>query len=195
MVLSLSFEGRCMVGRLMLRMIVSFLLLAALSTMAEAQLAELQPGTRVRVRGADIAGRLQGVVLTRVGDSLTIARPSGPPLPSTIGTLSQVEISRGKSRGRGALRGLIWGAGIGAVFGLIPVDDAECDRDPSAYGCGSRAESMVLSALGGSMIGVPIGAIIGVERWVPLSMPARISLSVAPGREGVRVSLPVGAPR
>ncbi len=154
-----------------------------------AQLAELQAGTRVRVRGSDVAGRLQGVVLSRSGDSLTVSRPNGPPIPLAFSSVSRVEISRGKSRGRGAWRGLLWGAGIGAVLGLVPTDDPECDRDPDAFGCGSRAESMVLTAIGGSVIGVPIGAIIGVERWETLTIPARVSLGSSHGRRSLQLGI------
>lgn len=154
-----------------------------------AQLAELQPGTRVRVRGSEVAGRLQGVVLSRSGDSLTVSRPTGPPIPLALSALSRVEVSRGKSRSRGAWRGLLWGAGIGAVLGLVPTDDPECDRDPDAFGCGSRAESMVLTAIGGSVIGVPIGAIVGVERWETLELPLRVGLSRAHGRNGLLLGI------
>lgn len=153
------------------------------------QLAELQPGTRVRVRGSDVAGRLQGVVLSRSGDSLTVSRPNGPPIPLSLSTVSRVEISRGKSRSRGAWRGLLWGAGIGAVLGLVPIDDPECERDPDAFGCGSRAESMVLTAIGGSIIGVPIGAIIGVERWETLTIPVRVGLSRSHGQSSLQFSM------
>lgn len=100
--------------------------------------------------------------------ALTVSRPNGPPIPLALSAISRVEISRGKSRSRGAWRGLLWGAGIGAVLGLVPTDDPECDGDPEAFGCGSRAESMVLTAIGGSVIGVPIAAITGWsagKRW------------------------------
>ncbi len=166
------------------------ILLASLSARPiAAQVAELQPGTRVRVRGSDVAGRLQGVVLSRSGDSLTVSRPNGPPIPLVLSAMSRVEVSRGKSRGRGAWRGLLWGVGIGAVLGLVPTDDPECDRDPDAFGCGSRAESMALAAIGGSVIGVPIGAIIGVERWETLAIPARVSLRSSDGRRSLQLGI------
>lgn len=83
---------------------------------AHAQMESLIPGVRVRIRApGSVSGRLTGTVLTRTSDSLSIATESGVPLHLPLSRLTAVEVSRGKSRSMGAMKGALWGAGVGAL--------------------------------------------------------------------------------
>ncbi len=86
------------------------LLASVVATAAHAQLAELTAGTKVRVRAPSaVAGRVTGVVLSRGADSLMISRENATPVTLTLAALTSLEISRGNSHGRGAVKGALWG--------------------------------------------------------------------------------------
>lgn len=167
-------------------------LLVAASAPLDAQPVEVVPGTRIRVQSSALAGRVDGVVISRTVDSVAFTRPGAPPVSVPWTSITQLDVYRGKSRSRGALRGVIWGGGIGAVMGLIPASDAECAQDPGLVGCGSTGAAMVQMALGGAAMGALIGALIGVQDWAPLTMPTRTALVVVPQRAGAGIGMRVG---
>jgi len=72
---------------------------------AAAQLIELQPGARVRVRAPGVvAGRLEAVVIARSGDTVTLTTPRGAPIPVPLGAITAAEVSRGRRVRVGAVR-------------------------------------------------------------------------------------------
>lgn len=77
------------------------------------------------------------------------------------------------------VRGALFGAGIGAVAGVILASTLE-PSDPD------RKYSRPLSGLVGAALGAGIGALIGsrftTEGWVPVPLPR--GLSLVPGRSG-----------
>lgn len=156
---------------------------------AHAQLAELQQGTAVRVQGQGIAGRMKGIVVSRTADSVTFARASSTPITVPIAVLTTVEVSRGKSRGAGAVRGLLWGAGIGGALGFVPTDDPYCEVVPDSPSCLTTAESVVSLAIGGGLLGAGIGALIGRERWSKMTMAPRVTVLPLTHGVGVRVAM------
>ena len=81
-----------------------------LAAPANAQLLELQPGARVRIVAPTVlGGKLEGTVVGRKGDTLSIVPRNVAPVDIPISALSRVEIYRGKSRTAGAKKGLMWG--------------------------------------------------------------------------------------
>src|SRR5215831_4456027 len=90
---------------------------------AEAQLApfvELQPGTRVRIQAPGIVpGRLEGTVVARTRDSVTLTRSRGAPIPVPLAGITAAEVSRGRSHRHGATTGLAWGASVGLAVGML----------------------------------------------------------------------------
>ena len=153
---------------------------------AEAQLAELIPGVHVRVRApGSLAGRFAGTVVARTADSLTIASDEGVPVQLPLSRLTAVEISRGQSRSKGAMKGMLWGGGIGLAAGLISDSGQEnCTRD-----CILRSEMIGYGLLGGIMWGAGIGAIVQSERWERLDLPVRTALLRTRGGPTVVVSI------
>ncbi len=154
------------------------LLVALVATPVEAQLAELTVGTKARVRAPSVVvGRLTGIVLARGADSVTMSRENATPVTLPLAALTSLEISRGKSHGRGAWKGALWGGGIMFGLGLIlPME--ECTDSATTRRCepGSRGESAVFGAVGGATIGVIVGAIVGSERWERAALPLRVGV-------------------
>ena len=127
-------------------------------------LAEVQPGARVRVEAHGIvAGKYVGTVLSRRGDTLTLGNPSGTPVVLPLGSIGSLEISRGKSRTAGAIRGMLGGAPIGAALGIFGV-----------------AEVFAAFTAAGVLWGAGIGAIVGRERWERFDLPRRTALLIGP---------------
>ena len=174
------------------------LLVACTALAAKAQFPEVQPGVRIRVvaPGA-VAGRFKGTVLQRTADSLVVGAPNTMPLHIPIARITELEISRGKSRGKGALRGILWGAPIGAGAGLVSMSAINsCDvRYPGTLNrpctdatSGDKARWVLLSTVSFSLWGAGIGALIGREDWASYDIPQRTSLLVKPRQVGLSVS-------
>ncbi len=166
---------------------------------AHSQMAELQPGVRVRIRApGEIAGRLTGVVVARSADSVTITRSGGTPVAVALAKLSTLDISRGKSRSRGALRGTLWGAAVGLGLGAIaPITTETCAAGSARCEPISRGEFVQLMVLGSVVWGAGIGAIVGSERWDSAMLPTRVAL-LPPTRgqsSGIMLSWAVGGGR
>jgi len=160
--------------------------LSAQSVVVSGQWAEVQPGARVRIQSPGIvAGRLVATVLARTTDSLTVASPSSAPIAVPMAKITSIEISRGKSHSLGAIRGVEWGAPIGAALGLATMTLLGCD------GCGDigydRAGYVGLSTLSGVFYGSIIGAIVGRERWDAFDLPRRTSLGITTGGAALAV--------
>jgi hypothetical protein len=158
---------------------------------AEAQLAslaEFQPGTRVRVQAPGVvAGPLEATVVARSRDTVTLTRQHGGPISVPLGAITAAEVSRGRSHGDGAVKGLSWGAGAGLVVGLLSaiVYDARsdaCGLEPCENDL-SPGEVVAGGFLTGAVLGAGIGAIAGSERWERLTIPTFVALR--PNRVGL----------
>ncbi len=167
---------------------------------ASAQLNELQPGARIRIRApGEIAGRLTGVVTARTTESVTITRPNAAPLAVPFSKLTSLDISRGKSRLRGAGKGTLWGVGSGLLLGLISSPPSTCTNYWAPGSCTppSRGEFMGTMVLGSVIIGAAVGAIVGSEVWDSAVLPSRLAL-LPPTRTqstGIMVGWPIGRTR
>jgi hypothetical protein len=151
-------------------------------------LAEVQPGARVRVEAPGIvAGRYVGTVLARSADTLTLGNPSGAPVALPLGAIRSLEISRGKSRTTGAVRGMMWGAPIGAALGIFGIATAE-----ECTGCFESvgdAEALAAFTIAGLLWGAGIGAIVGRERWERFDLPVRAAFRAGPRSMALAVVL------
>ncbi len=156
---------------------------------AEAQLTNLVPGVRTRIRApGTVSGRLTGTLMTRTSDSLSIATEQGVPLQLPLSALTSVEVSRGKSRSRGAMKGALWGGGIGLLVSLLP-DPSNTSEENCTTDCFSRGEFVAYAVISTALTGAVIGAIIQSESWDRLEVPVRTSLMRTRGGPTVVVSL------
>lgn len=171
---------------LVCRTLAGLLLLAAPLC---AQQAELRPGARVRLSApGTLAGQQTGTVLERSTDSLLFATPNGTPTRLALAALERVEVSRGRSRSRGALKGTAWGAGIGIGLGLISVAAGnECSALDSV--CPTDTELVTSTIVGSAVIGVIIGAIVGSESWQKLRAPRQGSMRPVIDRSHVGLTI------
>jgi hypothetical protein len=176
----------------MRRSLPSFLvlLLLTVTSAAGAQLAELQPGARVRIQAPGIvAGRYTGTVLARTADTLSIGSPNTAPVRIPVDRITSAEVSRGSSRGLGALQGLKWGVPIGLAFGVLLAASSDNPDDLYCNGfdnCGTsdshfRTEMIIGGLFSGAFWGAGIGALVGRERWERFNATPRTSFDVRHG--------------
>lgn len=170
----------------------ALVLVAIAAAPVHAQLAELQPGARVRIEAPGVvAGKYVGTVLSRSADTLMLGAPNASPVAVAIDRITSAEVSRGSSRLLGAGRGIMWGVPIGLGVGVLAAissdnpDDLYC---PYSSGCGGRTSGsykaglIVGGAVGGAAWGALIGALVGRERWERFDVAPRTSLDYLDGR-------------
>ena len=133
--------------------------------------AEIQPGTRVDVLVRDTSRQvwvvppqqsIRGTVTALAGDTLRLR------VPHTSGTLaiSRADVRHLRrslgvpNRGESAARGLVGGAVLGALYGLILRSTERSD-----WGERTTGDAALLGAGIGAGIGVVTGAIFPTERW------------------------------
>jgi hypothetical protein len=138
-----------------------------------------------------VAGRYEGTLLSRTADTLKLGSPNGAPVAIPIARLTSIEVSRGKSRTAGALRGIMWGAPIGLAAGVLSASAVTGD----CVGCTddySKAGWIGLSTLSGVLWGAGIGALVGRERWEVFQLAPRTSIGLSTNGVmlGMRLSLP-----
>ena len=153
---------------------------------AQAQYAEAQPGTRVRIEAPGIvAGRFEGTVLSRDNDMVRVGSPSATPVDVPINRITSFEISRGASRWAGVRRGAVIGIPIGLAFGLIAASgdaDSRMYWDAGGRDTASRGAIVAYSVLAGAFWGGVVGALIPKERWEPFALTPRTGFDSRRGR-------------
>jgi hypothetical protein len=164
---------------LLLATVLLSMLARPLAAQGSLAVAEVQPGARVRVEAPGIvAGKYVGTVLSRTADTLTLGSPAAAPVKLPLRAIRSLEISRGKSRSAGAVRGMMWGVPIGIALGAFAVATADdCD---ACFEATSDAEGFVLFAASGVLWGAGIGALVGRERWERFDLPVRTAFRVGP---------------
>jgi hypothetical protein len=148
---------------------------------ADAQITSLVQGVRARVRApGSLRGRVTGVVVSRTADSLSLATEIGVPIQVPLAGLTAVEISQGRSRTRGAMKGALWGGGIGALSGLFS-DSGSADA--------SRGEVFAAGVIGGVIVGAVIGAFVQSEQWERIDLSVRTAVLPTRGGAAAVVSI------
>lgn len=160
--------------------------LSAAASSARAQHTEVQPGARVRISAPGIvAGRYVGTVLTRSADTVELGAPGTSPIKVPLARITSIEVSRGSSRALGAGRGVLWGAPIGLVVGVVAA--AGTDSDPYCFDYCSTSGSykagiVAASTVAGALWGAGIGALVGRERWERFEIAPRTSFDARSDR-------------
>ena len=125
--------------------------------------------------------------LVGIDDQYLMMRLSrtGQTLKLPAGRVTRLEVSRGGTRGKAALRG----AGIGALsLALIAGTAGSCSGRSSCFL--DSGASAALGAVSGTVWGALIGLSIGGERWRPAQVP-RVQVGVMPlprGGAGVKLA-------
>jgi hypothetical protein len=148
-----------------------FLLLvlgAPLGAQSAQPMGELHPGARVRLDAPGVVSdKFTGTVLSSSADTFTVANPSTVAVTVPMAHITSLEVSRGKSRSAGAVRGLMWGLPIGLALG-IPYSGGGQKQGCST--CDSPAAIVAYTGIAGAVWGAGIGALIGREKWVRLQL-------------------------
>ena len=115
-----------------------------------------------------LPGRFKADVVSMDEDSISLSiGGDGDPIVVPRSIIEKLEVSRGRSRSKGAALGLGVGLAVGAIIGLASGDDEECPvNDPTVVDCTKTGgNSAGKDALFGAAAGALAGAIIGVQRW------------------------------
>jgi hypothetical protein len=141
------------------------------------ELTLVKPGMRVRLWNPDSIGyRRPGTLQRLTADSIFITRADGVVVGRDVAGLDGIEISRGRSRGAGALRGAVAGFGVGGV--LLPLSGLT--HRPEG-GLDFKTLVKPTNYLIGAAVGTVIGGLSGVERWkrVAAATPEELAASAA----------------
>ncbi len=165
------------------------LVLVLLAPHAQAQLVEAQPGARMRIQAPGIvAGRYVGTVISRTADTLVLGSPTSAPVRVPVSRITSAEVSRGNSRGLGAVQGLKWGVPIGLAVGVLLAagtsnpDDQYCIDNCGQTDSEYKRNIIIASLFSGAFWGAGIGAIVGHERWERFDITPHTSFDVRDGR-------------
>ena len=149
-----------------MRQLSLYLLLGA-SAGAAAQLPSLPVGQRIRVDMDLPRARVAGALISQTDDSLFIAYQNARRSIESS-TIVRISASSGKSRPRGAMRGLKVGAVIGGGLTLLVFGSGYLVASRRADDIPALAGWTVGGTLTGAVYGTLIGAAIGAERWTPV---------------------------
>lgn len=134
---------------------------------AHAQYTEARVGERIRFEAPGVfTGRHTGTVLRRTTDSLLVGSPDAPPVGVALARIARLDVSRGRSAGAGAKRGLLIGAGVGGVAGLVyTIELLSEESGPRDLAILILPLAVVTEAALGGAVGSAIGAIVKREVW------------------------------
>jgi hypothetical protein len=168
---------------------ILILALLAFARPSHAQLTEAQPGARVRLEAPGIvAGRYEGTVLARNGDSLRVGGPNSQPMTIPIDRLTSFEVSRGTSRSLGAKRGVVWGSAVGLIIAAVALPSLQnCDYCSNTSG--DLTSFVLYMTASSALYGAGIGALIGRERWERFDLAPRPVTGMRAGRPSIGLSL------
>jgi len=137
-------------------------------------------GSRVRIVSPILGDQRQtGFVAASTADTLVFRPAARDASPIAIATpnIARIEVASGthSRKAKGALVGLLIGAGAGALIG------AAAYKKPKPCGCirlfeDSRGSDAAIAGFLGGLVGAITGAIIGsrqTDSWVPVAVPRR----------------------
>jgi hypothetical protein len=156
----------------------------ALPILAQAVSAQagLREGVKVRIYAAG-EPRVTGVVQSVTQDSLVVlAEPGATSFAIARSAISELEVSRGRSRAAGAKRGARWGA-LGGLAGALAVM-VTAGEEPDAPSPVAIAVLVVAEYAG---VGALIGALVKAEQWDAVN----VRPSIAYGHGGITLGFVV----
>ena len=154
-----------------------------LSQMSPAEAPRLDAGSRVRIAAPVFGGNKRvATVVSATGDSLVLRQGVSTNYQSVAKSdITGLEVSRGTytRKGKGALWGLLIGAGAGAALGYVSYKEPTCQGFEcwgEMWGPTSKGSSAGFGAAVGGILGAGVGALIGMrstESWVPATVGAK----------------------
>ena len=135
-----------------------FLLACATATAAGQT---VQPGTHVRLRAPEfLVGRYTGSYIGHSSDTLFFRNAKRGSMRLPAGAVTHLQVSAGKSRRRGSLRGALWGGAIlGALSGLFS-SDTSINTERVALG-----PYVLRGAVNGAVFGSIVGVFVPARVW------------------------------
>jgi hypothetical protein len=157
---------------------------AGISQVSQPDLIRVDTGSRVRI-AAPVFGpeKRVGTVVSLTRDTLVLRQGAGIAFqPVATSEITALDVSSGTHtrKAKGALWGLVIGAGSGAILGYTLYKEPKC-RD-EGFGCiiligpDSKASNAAFSAVGGGLLGMLIGTLFGMqatETWTPGTIGAK----------------------
>ena len=141
----------------------------------------LVPGSRVRVSSVSSKVVLIGRLVAVSGDTLAVL-PSGLGFPETVRlddrTKVDVSIAHHNYLGGGIVAGALLGGSVGGM--IVLMEEASTSWIAALGGRQETSKAPIgYGALIGGALGGLIGSSIDIDTWVPVRVPARVSLGTA----------------
>jgi hypothetical protein len=142
----------------------------------------VQTGSRVRVVASSLPGGVGvGHVIAVSGDSLIVDRDrSGGVARLARGDVSSIQVSAGRHRhtGRGALLGVLIGAGSGAVVGAVTWAPCTgfCLLEPQTRAANAALGAGVFGTMG-ALVGTVAGALSVSDQWQNVTVRPTVGLN------------------
>ena len=157
---------------------------AGMSQVPQPDVIQVDTGSRVRI-AAPVFGpeKKVGTVVSLTRDTLLLRHGAKPNFqPVATSEITALEVSNGTHtrKAKGALWGLLVGAGSGAILGYTLYKEPKCSNE--GFGCinilgpDSKSSNAAFSAVGGGLLGLLIGTLFGMqatETWAPGTVGAR----------------------
>ena len=157
---------------------------AGISQISQSGVIQVDTGSRVRIAAPVFGPKKQvGTVVSLSRDTLILRQGANTAFhPVATSEITAIEISSGTHtrKAKGALWGLLIGAGSGAILGYTLYKEPRCRNEGFAcldiFGPDSKATNAALSAVGGGLLGTLAGTLFGMlptETWVPGAVATR----------------------
>jgi hypothetical protein len=157
---------------------------AGFSQVSQPDIMKVDTGSRVRIAAPVFGPKKEvGTVLSLTRDTLVLRRGASTAFQSVATSdITALEVSSGThtNKAKGALWGLLIGAGGGAILGYTMYSPPKCDNQ--VFGCivligpDSKGSNAAFSAVAGGVFGMLAGTLFGMhssETWVPGTLGAR----------------------
>jgi hypothetical protein len=151
------------------------------SQMSVANAVRVDTGSRVRVAAPVFGGKKQVATLVSFTPDTLVLRQGASTTYRSIATsdITALEVSAGRHsrKAKGALLGLLMGAGVGAAIGYFSYEEPEpCGCIRIDLGPSSEGTSAAFGGALGGIVGALIGALVGsrpTDTWVPATVGTR----------------------
>ena len=154
------------------------------SQMSQPDIIRVDTGSRVRIAAPVFGPKKQvATVVSFTRDTLVLRQGATTSFQSVATSdITALEVSNGThtNKAKGALWGLLIGAGGGAILGYTLYKEPKCDNQ--VFGCiviigpDSKGSNAALSAVAGGVFGLLAGTLFGMratETWVPGTVAAK----------------------